>query len=188
MTLEIRPATADRWDDVAAVMGERGDPSRCFCQYFRLRGKAWSGADPASRRTALQAQVCASDLPPGVIASDEAGTPVGWCAVAPRSAYPRVVASPNWRGGDPDAWAVTCFVVPVAHRRQGVAGELLLGAIDFARDQGARELEGCSVDLDAAGKVPAADLYRGPLSVFLAAGFTEISRTSPSWVLVSKSL
>jgi GNAT superfamily N-acetyltransferase len=188
MALEIRPATADRWDDVAAVMGERGDPSRCFCQYFRLRGKQWSEANRASHRAALRAQVCSSDLPPGVIASDEAGTPVGWCAVAPRSAYPRVVASQNWRGGDPDAWAVTCFVVPVGHRRQGVAGELLLGAIDFARAQGASALEGCCVDIDAAGKVPPADLYRGPLSVFIGAGFTEISRTSPSWVLVRKTL
>jgi GNAT superfamily N-acetyltransferase len=187
MALDVRPATPDRWDDVATVMGDRGDPSRCFCQYFRLRGRQWSDADPAAHRKALRSQVF-SELPPGVIASDEAGTPVGWCAVAPRSAYPRVVASPNWRGGDPDAWVVTCFVVPVGHRRQGVAADLLLGAIDFARAQGANRLEACAVDLAKAGKVPSADLYRGPLSVYLSAGFEEITRTSPSWVLVSLAL
>ena len=187
MALDVRPATADRWDDVAAVMGERGDPSRCFCQYFRLRGKQWSDADSSAHREALRALVC-SDLPPGVIASDEAGTPVGWCAVAPRSAYPRVVTSPNWPDGDPAAWVVTCFVVPVGHRRRGVTGELLLGAVDFARAQGANRLEACAVDLLKAGKVPSADLYRGPLSVYLSAGFEEITRTSPSWVLVRKTL
>jgi GNAT superfamily N-acetyltransferase len=187
MPLEIRPATADRWDDVVAVMGKRGDPSRCFCQYFRLRGKQWSDASPASHRASLRAQVC-SDLPPGVVATDETGTAVGWCALAPRSAYPRVVASPNWRDGDPDAWVVTCFVVPVGHRRQGVAGELLAGAIDFARTQGATRLEACAVDVAAAGKVPSADLYRGPLSVYLDAGFEELSRTSPQWVMVRKQL
>ncbi|MEU4391223.1 GNAT family N-acetyltransferase [Kribbella sp. NPDC023855] len=188
MPLEVTPATPDRWPDVLTVMGDRGDPSRCFCQYFRLRGKQWSDSSPASHRDALHAQV-ASDLSPGVIATDtDSGTPVGWCAVAPRSAYPRVEASPNWRGGDPDAWAVTCFVVPVGHRRQGMAGELLAGAIEFARAQGAAVLEACAVDTAQAGKVPSADLYRGPLSVYLDAGFKELSRTSPRWVLVSKSL
>jgi ribosomal protein S18 acetylase RimI-like enzyme len=182
--LEVTPATPDRWPDVLTVMGERGDPSR----YFRLRGKQWSDSSPASHRDALRSQV-ASDLPPGVIATDtDSGTPVGWCAVAPRTAYPRVEASPNWRGGDPDAWAVTCFVVPVGHRRQGMAGELLAGAIEFARAQGAAVLEACAVDTAQVGKVSAADLYRGPLSVYLDAGFKELSRTSPKWVLVAKSL
>lgn len=186
MTLDVRPAGPERWDDVVAVMGERGDPSRCFCQYFRLRGKKWSDASPAAHRSALESQVCAG-VAPGVLATDETGTPVGWCAVAPRSAYPRVVASPNWRGGDPDAWAITCFVVPVGRRRQGVAGELLIGAIDFARKQGAKHVEGCAVDTAATGRTSSADLYRGPLSVFLAAGFKEVSRTAPQWVLVRRT-
>lgn len=183
----MRPATADRWDDVLQVMGERGDPSRCFCQYFRLRGKQWSDASTTSHRDALRSQV-EQGPPPGVLATDSSGRPVGWCAVAPRSAYPRVLASPNWRGGDPDAWVVTCFVVPVGHRRQGIAGGLLTGAIDFARSQGATTLQACAVDTAQTGKTPSADLYRGPISVYLDAGFTELSRTSPSWVLVSRQL
>jgi GNAT superfamily N-acetyltransferase len=187
MSLEVRPATADRWDDLVQVMGERGDPSRCFCQYFRLRGKQWSDASPAVHREALRSQLD-SDPPPGVLANDESGTPVGWCAVAPRSAYPRVIASPNWRGADPEAWVVTCFVVPVGHRRQGVAGELLAGAIDLARTHGATTLQACAVDVPQAGRTSSAGLYRGPLSVYLAAGFEELSRTSPSWVLVTRPL
>ena len=76
----------------------------------------------------------------------------------------------------------------VGHRRQGLAGELLTGAIDFARTEGAAVLEACAVDTAQAGKISAADLYRGPLSVYLDADFKELSRTSPRWVLVSKSL
>jgi predicted GNAT family acetyltransferase len=188
MALEVGPATPGRWDEVNAVMGERGDPSRCSCQYFRLRGKQWNDATAKANRAALRDQVCSGDLPPGVLAFDPDGTPVGWCAVAPRSAYPRVVASPNWRGATADAWIITCFVVPVPHRRQGVAGDLILGALDFARSHGATVVEGCAVDVPAAGRVPSADLYRGPLSVFLAADFKEIARTSPKWVLVRRTL
>jgi ribosomal protein S18 acetylase RimI-like enzyme len=183
--VEVRPAGPESWDDVAAVMGERGDPARCFCQYFRLRGQQWSAGTRETHRRALRSQVCQGDIPPGVLAYD-AGTPVGWCAVAPRTAYPRVLASPNWRTDHPDAWVITCFVVPVGHRRQGIAGELAAGAIEFARLYGAEAVEGCAVDTGQADRISAADLYRGPLSVFLDAGFKEVSRTNPRWVLVRR--
>jgi predicted GNAT family acetyltransferase len=99
-----------------------------------------------------------------------------------------VVASPNWRTDRPDAWVITCFVVPVGHRRQGLARELAHGAVDLARSYGATVLEGCAVDTSTTNRIPSADLYRGPLSVFLDAGFTEVSRTSPQWVLVRRAL
>jgi ribosomal protein S18 acetylase RimI-like enzyme len=185
--MEVRAAGPDSWDDLAAVMGERGDPARCFCQYFRLRGQQWSSATRESNRRGLRAQIRAGDLPPGVLAYDD-GVPVGWCAVSPRTAYPRVLASPNWRSDHPDAWVITCFVVPVGHRRQGVAGDLARGAVEFAQSYDAPAVEGCAVDSAQAEGVSSADLYRGPLSVFLDAGFKEVSRTNPRWVLVRRTL
>ncbi|WP_199236978.1 GNAT family N-acetyltransferase [Kribbella antiqua] len=185
--MDVRPAEPGSWDDVAAVMGERGDPARCFCQYFRLRGQQWSAATRETNRRDLRAQVRSGDLPPGVLAYDD-NAPVGWCAVAPRTAYPRVLASPSWRTDHPDAWVITCFVVPVGHRRQGVAGELARGAVEFARTYGAQTVEGCAVDTAQASGVSSADLYRGPLNVFLDAGFKEVGRTNPRWVLVRRTL
>ncbi|HEU4945848.1 MAG TPA: GNAT family N-acetyltransferase [Kribbella sp.] len=188
MTLEVRPATPERWDDVVAVMGTRGDPSRCWCQYFRLRGSQWSKADTAAKRAALQAQVVTGP-PPGVLGYD-GGTPSGWCAVAPKSSYARVAASRNWRhdADDEGTWAITCFVVPPGRRRQGIAGELLGGAVEFAGAHGATAVEGCAVDLEEAARVSSADLYRGPLSTFLAAGFDVVRRNSPAFVLVRRRL
>lgn len=58
----------------------------------------------------------------------------------------------------------------------------------LARKHGATAVEGNAVDLDKAGRVASADLYRGPLSVFRDAGFREVRRTSPTWVLVSLPL
>ena len=46
--LEILPLTPDRWDDVAALFGEGGDPKTCWCMYWRVRGKDWSLGDPRS--------------------------------------------------------------------------------------------------------------------------------------------
>ena len=186
MQIDVVPATADRWPDVQTVMGVRGDPSRCWCQYFRLRGKAWSAATPDTNRDALCEQVSGDRIPPGVIGYDD-GEPAGWCATAPRASYPRVQASPHWRS-DGDAWVVTCFVVRTGYRRRGLAGPLLEGAVELAAKHGATAVEGCAVDLADAGRISSADLYRGPLSVFLDHGFTVVRRNAPAWVQVRRDL
>ena len=165
--VRVADAIPDRWDDVVAVMGTRGDPSRCWCQWFRLRHRDFTAAPVVELRDALHAQVAAA-VPPGVLAYDDAGVPIGWCAVAPRADYPRLA-----RYGTDGAWAVTCFVVRVGARRQGTATALLDGAVDLARRHGADGVEAYPVDT-AVRKPSSAELYHGPLSVFLRAGFREV--------------
>jgi GNAT superfamily N-acetyltransferase len=84
-------------------------------------------------------------------------------------------------------WAVTCFVVRVGHRRRGVASALLDGAVDLARRHGAAVVEGYPVDTSAR-KASSAELYHGPLSVFGAAGFTEVARPSPARAVVRRTV
>ncbi len=179
----IVDATVDRWDDLAELMGERGDPSRCWCQYYR-------GAQPydhegrAHNRDAMRRQVRAATVPHGVLAYD-GGRPVGWCAVAPRRDYPRLATMKAAQATqDEDGlWSLTCFVVRVGHRRQGVAAALLRGAVDLARRHGARIVEGYPVDASVR-PTGASGLYQGPLSMYLHAGFTEVARPSGSRSIV----
>jgi len=179
---------------VRTVFGTRGDPSTCWCQFFKVDAAAWKAKDHAAAfERALCEQVDrARELAssgerttgPGVIAylgSDAAGwEPVGWAAVEPRPVYPRILAGRMMPGSaesdpaDASVWAVTCFVVRVGFRRRGAAGALLAGAIDEARRGGARVVEAYPVDTKGQ-KVSSADLYHGPLSAFTAAGF-EITR------------
>jgi GNAT superfamily N-acetyltransferase len=77
------------------------------------------------------------------------GNPVGWCAVEPRSAYPRLLRKTRvpWAGraedkSDDSVWAVTCFVTRAGFRRRGVSRALARAAVDFARERGARAIEG----------------------------------------------
>jgi GNAT superfamily N-acetyltransferase len=186
--IEVRDATAQRWDDVASVMGTRGDPARCWCQYFRLRGKAWQNATSSSNRDALRAQVDQDPAPPGVIAYTDR-EPVGWCAVAPRSSYARLAFSDVSSAVlDEDAlWSVTCFVVRVGHRRAGVTRPLLEGAVDLAARHGARAVEAYPVDVTMK-KASSAELYHGPLSLFLRSGFVELARPLPHRAVVRKAL
>jgi GNAT superfamily N-acetyltransferase len=183
----IEPATAERWPDVAAVMGTRGDPARCWCQYFHLRGRQWSEASPGNLREGLRTQICGSERPPGVLAyrGDEV---VGWCQVGPKDSFARLGASraskPDNDAPDPDGlWAITCFVVPIAFRGRGVAAGLLAGAAEFARDQGAQWVEGYPVDTGGA-RAPAANLYHGTVGQFANAGFTALRRPAAARVVM----
>ncbi len=185
--LHVEPLTPQRWDDVVALFGTRGDPSWCWCQYFRVTGRMSTTTHLAQdNRAALHRQVLDGPRPPGLLAYAGA-EPVGWVALGPRPAYPRLVASralATVSGSDIDdeeVWSVTCFVVRVGRRREGVATALLAAAVEFARGQGVRVLEGQPVDVVArAGSVSGAELYHGVASTFTAAGFTEVGRTAPT--------
>ena len=187
----VEPATPPRWPDVETVFGTRGDPARCWCQWF-FAGADVSTAAAAANRIALRAQV-ENGPPPGVLAYAD-GEPAGWTAVAPRPAYTRLTRSQVLRGVPPEeladagSWAVTCFVVRVGFRRRGVAAALLDGAVALARAGGARVVEAYPVDVTAKASVSAAELYHGPLSTFLAAGFREVRRPLPARPLVRLDL
>lgn len=176
--------TPDRWDDAVGVFGTRGDPSCCWCEYLRSTGQGFE-RDPSHNRAELLRLVTEGGFPPGLLAY--AGPePIGWVAVAPRTAYPRVGADAALVAltgdiEDPAVWTVGCFVVRVGHRRKGVGAALLGAAVDFARRGGARVVEGHPVDVAArAGRTSGAELFHGAASSFAKAGFAEVGRTAPS--------
>ncbi|MGH8861499.1 MAG: GNAT family N-acetyltransferase [Jatrophihabitantaceae bacterium] len=175
----VKDATPQRWNDVATVMGLKGDPARCWCQFFRETNAEARTSTIESRRASLQAQLDGGP-PPGVLVYDGTGVPVGWCAVAPRADYARlaraVVAAAT---ADEDGlWAITCFVVRVGFRRQGRSGQLLDGAVDLAHRHGARIVEAYPVDVGV--RSPSnAELYHGPFHLFRRAGFSEVARPKP---------
>jgi GNAT superfamily N-acetyltransferase len=185
----VTDATAERWDDLVAVFGTRGDASRCWCQWFRHQRPGFYATTREQRRVDLQAQVD-GPMAPGVLGYDDAGTPSGWCAVAPRADYPRLATYPV-AAATPDQdglWAVTCFVVRVGRRRQGLAEELLDGAVDLARRHGACAVEAYPLDTTVR-TASSAELFHGPLSVFLRLGFREVgARTSKARPVVRLEL
>jgi hypothetical protein len=171
----LAPLTADRWQHAVTVFGTRGDPSRCWCQWFRMRNADWRRVTTAGNRQALRARLHDA-VPPGVLGYLD-GVPSGWCSVAPRAGLPRLAASTALRAArvgepdDPAVWSVTCFVVVPGTRRHGLTGPL-----------------GYPVDVAAAGSPSSSLLYHGTLSTFLAAGFSQTGRTSASRPVVSLDL
>ncbi len=191
--ITVVPIAERPWTDVEAVFGTRGDPAGCWCQFFKLSPAEWRDGDREERKEALRVQTLASPPGPGLIASldDE---PVGWCGVQPRPAYPALLRSRLLSGAlaeapdDERVWAVTCFVVRVGKRKQGFAEVLLEGAVDLARRHSARAVEAYPLDTSVRD-ASAAELFHGPLSVFLRLGFTEVgTRTSKARPVVRLAL
>jgi GNAT superfamily N-acetyltransferase len=184
--LEVHPLTADRWDDLAALFDRPGDPKGCWCMFYRVRSRDFEKLWGAGARAAFR-EVVTEGPPPGLLAY-RAGVPVGWCAVAPRDAYPRILNSPTIKPlDDQPAWAVVCFYVLRGERGGGIAATLLEAAVAFAAEQGATAVEGYPKDTDGARR-HANEMFVGSMSMFTEAGFTEIGRRSPTRPIMRREL
>lgn len=109
--------------------------------------------------------------------------PVGWCAVEPRPAYPGLVRNQRvpWLDrsedrADPGVWAVTCVLTRAGHRKRGTGRALVRAAVEFARERGARAVEGYPVTV--AGVLDK-ERHVGTVGMFTAAGLVEVGRPTP---------
>jgi GNAT superfamily N-acetyltransferase len=185
-SLECHPLTAGRWADLERLFGERGACGGCWCMVWRLPRKQWEAQKGAGNREALRALVEGGETP-GLLGY-QGGRPVGWCAVAPRPSYPalgrsRVLAPVD----DEPVWSVSCLFVDKGHRRKGVSVRLLRAAVEFVRGRGGRVVEGYPVE-PAQESAPAAFVWTGLASAFLAAGFVEVARRSPTRPIMRRVL
>lgn len=182
--IHIVPLIPDRWGDLERLFGTRGACGGCWCMAWRLRPKEFRAGKGEGNRRAFRAVVKAGP-PPGVVAY-EGAEPVGWCAVAPRVAYPRLAGSKVLAPLDDEpVWSVTCLFVTKTHRRRGLSAELLSAASDLARSLGARVVEGYPTDTGGRD-MPAPFVWTGLLPAFLAAGFQEAARRSPTRPIVRR--
>jgi GNAT superfamily N-acetyltransferase len=97
------------------------------------------------------------------------GAPIGWCNYGETTHLAGVVRKLNL---DPTAYegvgSVSCFVIAAPYRGHGVASKLLEAAVERLRSRGVREVEAYpsrTADDTAQGN------YRGPLDMYLRAGF-----------------
>lgn len=183
MKLIVLPLTPDRWPDLEAVFTARGcSVARCcWCMAYR-RSRGGKVLPPGTSRAKtnradLKALVDAGKSP-GLIAYHRK-VPVGWVSLAPRGEFARLKRSPVMKPVDDKAvWSVICFVVPSAHRGQGVAHGLLRGAIAYARGHGATLIEAYPVDRQGRSRDDA--MWFGAKSMYDRAGFEEVARRKPT--------
>lgn len=180
--ITVVPAGEASWADLETVFGPRGSAARCWCQRYKLAPRESFASVPAEDRAQRLLDQTGADHTPGLVAYLD-GEPAGWCAVEPRPHYTglvRVFTIP-WKDrdedpADPGVWAVTCFVTRAGFRKRGIASALAAAAVPFARDNGARAVEGYPITTT---KVILEELHVGTVAMFAAAGFREVGHPTP---------
>lgn len=175
--LEFHPLTPEKWADVEQLFGQRGACGGCWCMSWRLARSDFVRQRGEMNRKALKGLVYSGKIP-GILAYSE-GQPIGWCAVAPREAFPRLKGSRILRQvDDKPVWSVVCFFVAKAFRGKGMSVRLLDAALNHVRRQGGNIVEGYPVEPNRDWRPPDPFVYTGLASAFRRAGFVEVCRRS----------
>jgi len=185
--MELHPLTPARFGDLAVLFDTTAVTRNCHCTWFLLREPRLTEVWRAGQsRACFESFAGAAPAPTGVLAYAEDGVPAGWCAIGPRPGYPRLAVARAWRGGDPGAWAVTCFYIRRQARHAGLSGALLSAAVALAEEHGATAVEGAP-RVDGV-KTSGGDGYVGFESTFRSCGFTRAAPVAGKRVLMRREL
>jgi GNAT superfamily N-acetyltransferase len=180
--IEVKPAYG-RFQDFATVVGtQRPNAGGCWCMAYR------DSRVPNSERPAYMKTECGTQPGPGVLVYVD-DVVAGWCSIAPRARYRRLLNSRTIPIlDDRDAWVAVCFVVRAGYRGHGLMHRLLAGAVDHATAQKAEVVEGYPVET-AGRRVDVISGYVGTVELFERAGFERAATTTgrsggrPRWVM-----
>ena len=127
---------------------------------------------------------CPTEPGPGVLVYVH-NIVAGWCSIAPRASYRRLLNSRTIPVlDDRDAWIAVCFVVRAGYRTHGLMHRLLAGAVQHAITHGAEVVEGYPVDAGG-DRVDDISGYVG-LSSSLSAPALNAQRPRPAAAAVSR--
>ena len=166
--LDFVPVTSANTDEFVRFFSAPGAPKHCWCMVWRRTAEEAKLQAPADRKCMMIERIDAG-TPIGLLAYD-AGEPVGWVSIAPRDTH-RALGGPPAEPGEV-IWSLVCFYVPRKLRGEGLVRELLAGAVDHARQNGATIVEAYPVDPDSPSF-----RFMGFVPVFAEAGFGDLGMT-----------
>lgn len=174
MAFEVHPVTPERFEDFADVINPNRRATHCWCLSHRVPVKEIEALGGGDRERAMRCLTEGSHAP-GVVGYQD-DVPVGWCSISPREQIPRLVGSKLIRPiDDVPVWSIICVVVRGGHRRRGVTGPLLEGAVAYAASQGAPAVEAHPVD--PPGRMDTTMAFVGTRAMFEHVGFEVVGQT-----------
>ncbi|MBI1741568.1 GNAT family N-acetyltransferase [Candidatus Acetothermia bacterium] len=182
LKLEFHPVTPKHWADFEKLFGERGACGGCWCMFQRITRAEFAQQKGEGNKRAMRKLVDSGEAP-GILAYVE-GEPIAWCSIGPRKNFSAIERSRILkRVDDKPVWSIACFFVDKKFRRQGVTVKLLEAAVDYARRQGAKIVEGYPVE-PRMEKMPDVFAWTGFASAFKKAGFKEVLRRSETRLIM----
>jgi len=141
----------------------------CYCMFFHFLGtmEEWEKRSASENRETISALIKRGEAH-GLLAY-VGGRPAGWCHAAPRTTIPRLKLYQEFAVEDHErAGSIVCFVIAKPHRGRGIARRLLDAACEIFARQGLAFAEA----YPRKQAESEADNFRGPLKMYLDAGFT----------------
>lgn len=167
---EIKPLTPATWEAFAALAEKHnGVWGGCWCTWFHS-SYAEKRQSPESARD-LKHRLVEEGVAHAALVFD-GDVAVGWCEYGTPAELPNIYHRAQYeREQDlvPD-YRLTCFFIDRHHRRKGVSGTALRGALDLIAQAGGGVVEAYPRDTQGK-KMSASFLYNGTRSQFEEAGF-----------------
>jgi GNAT superfamily N-acetyltransferase len=185
---EVRPLTNQTWTHLEVLFDLRGGSivRGCWCVYYRNAGKVTVSHTAGSANKQQLHGLVRSGVVPGLVGYADAA-PVGWISLGPREDYRKLERSRVMKAvDDTPVWSIVCTYVAKTYRGQGYQHKLLAGAIDYAREHGARTLEAYPVDKPERSHDDF--MFFGSRSLYERAGFREVVRRSPTRLVMRRGL
>lgn len=166
MLREVQRLTPDRVADFFRLHSQAHQAGWCYCTAWWVpTWEGWGERSQAANR-ALRQELFARGQHDGYLLYADR-EPVAWCQVGLRDRLEKLRAQYGLQP-DPQAWAITCFFTAPSQRRQGHARHLLGAVMRDLKARGVRRLEAFPRRGPA---LEPGDLWTGPESLFLQAGF-----------------
>ena len=187
--VEIQDVTPERLPDYQRFFDHyafRDFPAwqSCYCmETHRTQSEdEWAARTAGDNRRDMSTMIERGQVT-GLLAYVE-GQPVGWCNFGETTRLGGVIHRFSLSAPDHDGvGSVACFVITAPYRGHGVASRLLDAAIDRLRARGLRAIEA----YPARNPDSPQATYRGPLNMFLRAGFEPYRETERN-IIVRKTL
>jgi ribosomal protein S18 acetylase RimI-like enzyme len=186
--VEVHDVTAERLADYQSFFDHdafRDFPTwqSCYCmETHRAQDDDEGAARTAADNRRDMSEMISSGQVTALLAYVD-GKPVGWCNYGETTRLSGLMAKLGLAAADQEGvGSIACFVIASPYRGHGVASKLLEAAVVRLRDRGLRAVEGYPHQ----GADSAQTNYRGPLSMYLRAGFEPYGETKRNTVVRKK--
>ncbi|HET6445300.1 MAG TPA: GNAT family N-acetyltransferase [candidate division Zixibacteria bacterium] len=178
MSLEVKRFSKDLVGDFYHLHNQKKDAGWCFCVAWWIDGwDGWSDRTAGENRRARDELHTKGEYDGYLLYINN--NPGGWCQVGPRDRLSKLAKQFELEP-DPETWAITCFLIDPAYRRRGLASHLLIEILVDLKKLGIGRVEAFprhGADIDEM------DMWNGPESIFVQAGFTVVQEDSKRLVL-----
>lgn len=172
--LRVRELSKETWNDFENVLGTNGGARGCWCMHWRLSIDEWMQGKGEGNKRSMKS-LARRKRPPGVVVYRDS-SPVAWCSLGPRSAFPRLQRSSLLASvDDAPVCAITCIYVAREHRGAGLLTPILDAVCDWAAAD-YPTAEGYPIEPPKGKRAGSDTAMTGIASAFRDAGFEEVAR------------